>query len=237
MLRDRSRTTLPIALALTGGILGFGGLGACASPRTAAPAPASGPAAAAKSALITHVRVVDGTGAPARRASVRISAGRVAAVGDLAPLPGEDVVDGGDRVLAPGFIDTHSHADDGLAKDPGALGAVSQGITTVVVGQDGTSHSPLAEFFASLERAPVAVNVASYSGHNTLRQQAMGDDFRRHATPAEVAAMRDELAREMKAGALGLSTGLEYDPGIYSDRSEVLALAPAAAARGRAAST
>ena len=184
--------------------------------------------------LVVNVEVVDGTGAPARRASVRFAGDRIVAVGALRPEQGEGVVDGGGMVLAPGFIDTHSHADATLAEHPDALGAVSQGITTVIVGQDGSSPLPLGDTLARLDREPVAVNVAAYVGHNTVRARVMGKDFRRRATDREVLAMRALVGAEMKAGALGLSTGLEYDPGAFSQPAEVLALAREAAARGRA---
>ncbi len=184
--------------------------------------------------LIAGAQVIDGSGAPAVAAGVRVADGRIQAVGDLEPLATDRVVDARGMVLAPGFIDTHSHADAGadLADEPQAVAAVSQGITTVVVGQDGESPYPLAEFFGNLEAAPVAVNVASYAGHNTLRGRVLGDDFRRTADAAEVERMGELLERELAAGALGLSTGLEYDPGIYSDTAEVLALAHRTAAAG-----
>jgi N-acyl-D-amino-acid deacylase len=134
--------------------------------------------------------------------------------------------------LAPGFIDTHSHADADLFEHPDALAATSQGITTIVGGQDGDSAWPLKRYFKKLERHPAAVNVASYSGHGTLRSRVMGKDFRRAATPEEVADMEAMLRKDMEAGALGLATGLEYDPGIYSDPSEVVALARVASAYG-----
>jgi len=192
-----------------------------------------GPSATRRSGtFIVNVNLVDGTGAPARRADVRIEGHRITAVGELDPSPGEEVIDAGGLVLAPGFIDTHSHADGDLFDHPGALAAVSQGITTVVVGQDGESTFPLDDFFARLGRQPVAVNVASYAGHGTIRHRVMGDDYRRAATRREVRRMRRLLEQEMKAGALGLATGLEYDPGIYSDPEEVVALARVAAARG-----
>lgn len=184
------------------------------------------------SLLIEGARIVDGSGSPAYTADLRISSGRIAEIGSLDPRDGEAVLAANGRVLAPGFIDTHSHADDDLAGEPTALAAVSQGITTVVVGQDGGSPFPLTGFVAALEQHGSAVNVASYAGHNTLRDEVMGKDFARAATPEEVAAMRTLLEQELAAGALGLSTGLEYDPGIYSDRAEVIALAQAAAAAG-----
>jgi N-acyl-D-amino-acid deacylase len=160
---------------------------------------------------------------------VRVAGDTIVAVGALEPTAADSVVDGGGLALAPGFIDTHSHADGDLDTHRDALSAVSQGITTVIVGQDGGESMPLAQLFDSLTAHPVAVNLASYAGHNSIRAWVMGSDYRRHATSKEVDSMAVLLRREMGAGALGLSTGLEYDPGIYSDPSEVLALAQVAA--------
>src|SRR6185436_16991909 len=139
----------------------------------------------------------------------------IVGVGRLWIRPGEPVVDGGGLALVPGFIDTHSHADRGLRTGSDALGALSQGITTVVVGQDGSSEFPLQLFFDKMAQG-VPVNVASYVGHGTLRSRAMGTDYKREARRDEVTKMQLLLDEEMRAGALGLSTGLEYDPGIYS---------------------
>ena len=182
--------------------------------------------------LIVNARVLDGTGAAARATSVRIVRDRIVGIGSLRRAPADHVVDAGGLILAPGFIDTHSHHDRGLLQRRDALALVSQGVTTIVVGQDGGSRTPLAEFFAQLQTSPAAVNVASYVGHGTVRSAVMGDDFRRGATVAEVARMREIVETEMRAGALGLSTGLEYDPGIYSSRAEVLELARAVAGFG-----
>lgn len=181
---------------------------------------------------ITNVRIIDGTGAPAVLGAVRIVGDRIVAVGEVEPLRGDSVVDGGGLVLAPGFIDTHSHHAGGLRETPQALGAVSQGITTIVAGNDGSHPYPLRAALDSLASAAPAINVAFYAGHGTLRQAVMGDDFKRTATQAEVDSMAVLLQQEMDAGALGLSTGLEYDPGIYSDRGEVLALAKVSARNG-----
>ena len=190
------------------------------------------PALAAQDLLIRHAEIYDGTGAAPRRGDVRVRAGRIAAIGDLAPGPDESVVDAAGLALAPGFIDTHSHADEDLGDYPDALGAVSQGITTIVGGQDGSSPFPLAAFLAERERHPAAVNLAMYVGHGTLRDIVLGRDFGRVSTPEEVGRMKLLLRRELAAGALGLSTGLEYDPGIYSAPSEVIELARVTAAAG-----
>ena len=185
--------------------------------------------------LVRGALIVDGTGGPGFVGSVRVAGGGIAAVGgseELAPMDGEPVFDAEGLVLAPGFIDTHSHHDGGLLDELTALAAVSQGITTIVAGQDGGSRFPIADFFAALEATPAAVNVASYAGHGALRRQVMGDDFRREASDAEVEAMQALLETELASGVLGLSTGLEYDPGIYSSTDEVVALAMTAASSG-----
>ncbi|MBA2684531.1 MAG: D-aminoacylase [Gemmatimonadaceae bacterium] len=200
---------------------------ACAKP-VAAPAPE----ASAKGVLIVNARVIDGTGAPGRVTSVRVIGDRIADIGDLRQRTGETLVVGTGLVLAPGFIDDHSHADGDFFKLRDALADVSQGITTVVVGQDGGSPYPLADFFAHVEREPSAINVASYVGHGTVRDLVLGKDYKRVATLAEVLKMQALVTQEMNAGALGLSSGLEYDPGIYSDPSEVLALSKTAGSMG-----
>jgi N-acyl-D-amino-acid deacylase len=215
-----NHSVLPIAIVL----LGAAG---CHQPvRRSDTAPAA--------TLISNVSLLDGSGGPARTGSVRIVGDRIADVGPLTPHAGDHVMDGGGLTLAPGFIDTHSHADRSLIRGSDALGALSQGITTVVVGEDGSSPYPLTSFFDSLTRAGLPINVAAYVGHGTIRDHVMGADYKRHATAGEVARMKELLANEMRSGALGLSTGLEYDPGIYSARDEVVELAKvAAAAHGR----
>ena len=182
--------------------------------------------------LIRNAIVLDGTGAAGRRVEVRIVGDRIAEVGHLAAASSDRVVDARGLTLAPGFIDTHSHASRGLFDDRDALADVSQGITTVVVGQDGSSTYPLAEYLDRLRAEPAAVNVASYIGHGTIRRQVLGTDFKRTATAGEMEKMEEVLRSEMTAGVLGLSTGLEYDPGIYSSPSEVVALAKVAASAG-----
>lgn len=184
------------------------------------------------STLIVNARVIDGSGAPARSVSVRIDKDRIVAVGRLKPVRGEAIVDAKGLTLAPGFIDAHSHHDRQAEKTPDMTAVTAQGVTTIVVGQDGESALPLKPYFEQLARSPLAVNVASYTGHGSLRARAMGQDYKRPATQAEIARMQDDLAADLRAGSLGLSTGLEYDPGIYGTPEEVVALAKTAAAGG-----
>lgn len=182
--------------------------------------------------LITNVRIADGTGSPMFAGAVRILEGRIAEVGNLDASDADDVMDGRGLVLAPGFIDTHSHADDDIFDHPDALAVTSQGITTVVVGQDGGSPFPLRDFIERLDVSGSAVNVAAFAGHNTIRAAVMGDDYERAATDREVGAMRRLLRQELDAGALGLATGLEYEPGIHSETAEIISLARVVADAG-----
>ena len=190
------------------------------------------PSADPSSQLITDVIIIDGTGAARLEGSVRFMNAEIISVGDLEARPGERIIDGGGLVLAPGFIDTHSHVESELFEQPGALAAVSQGITTAIIGQDGDSPFPLLDFRFRLIENPAAINIASFSGHNSIRRHVMGKDFRRRPSNAEMSIMEQFLKEDLATGALGLSTGLEYDPGIYSDTAEVIALASVAASQG-----
>ena len=180
--------------------------------------------------IFSNPTLVDGSGEKAQKQDVLIVGGRIEAIGAFAEIPGDEKIDASGLVLAPGFIDSHSHHDSGLETNPHATAAISQGITTIVVGLDGSSSKMALPLKDSIERTPVAINVATYTGHGSLRSAVMGNDYRREASPSEVTAMSILLDRELAAGSLGLSTGLEYDPGIYSSTGEVIALAKVAAA-------
>lgn len=185
-----------------------------------------------KTQLIKNVSLVDGTGAPARIASLRIKDDRIWETGELLPFKNEPVFDGKGLTLAPGFIDTHSHHFSAADEDPTLLPALSQGITTIVIGQDGGSL-PMDTLSQRMERNPVAINAASYTGHTTLRLDAMGmGSFRRAATAAELEKMKSQLNAELEKGSLGLCTGLEYERAFYSNRNEVMELAKVTAAAG-----
>jgi len=197
--------------------------------------PAAGLASRAQVApsfLVANARLIDGTGAPARAASVRVVDGRIAEVGSLRPAAGERVVDAGGLVLAPGFIDPHNHSTDGLLTEPDAASQISQGITTLVVGQDGSSPWPIKDYLDRLRASPPTVNVLTAVGHATVRQVVMGEDYKRAARPDEVAKMEALVAQGMREGAVALSSGLEYEVGSYSTTDEVVALARVAGREG-----
>jgi N-acyl-D-amino-acid deacylase len=183
--------------------------------------------------LITNAQLIDGTGSDARRADVRVRGDSITAVADrLPPRPGERVIDAGGNVLAPGFIDMHSHADRGLDEMPDASTQVLQGITTAVVGQDGGSQLPIADFYAHIALLHPAINYATAVGHGTVRTRVLGDDFKRPATADEIDKMRVLVDQGMRDGAIGLSSGLEYDPGFYSKTDELVALGSVVAKYG-----
>lgn len=179
--------------------------------------------------LVTNVKIIDGTGAATKKGAVRISADQILEVGDLKAIKNETIINGKGLVLAPGFIDAHSHHLSDLQKKSAGLSTANQGITTIVIGQDGGSY-PMDSLEKDMKQIPVVANVASYTGHSSLREEVMGEnDVLRKATQAEVDKMKNILAAELSKGALGLSTGLEYEQAFYSSRDEVLQLAQVAA--------
>ena len=186
----------------------------------------------AQKVLIKNGIVVDGSGVKARPADVYIVGDTIAAVGRNVPRAADVVVDAGGKVVAPGFVDTHSHADGGLLESPDAETQIRQGITTSLVGQDGGSHLPLGSWFREVAAKRTAINIGSFVGHGTVRGKVMGDDYKRKSTPDETRKMQGLVAAEMRAGALGLSSGLEYEPGLYADTAEIIALAQVAGKMG-----
>jgi N-acyl-D-amino-acid deacylase len=168
--------------------------------------------------LIRNARVLDGTGNPWFPADIGIASGRIAAVGALGDARASRVIDAAGRYVAPGFIDIHSHADDGSSprggfRDPdpqrrAAPNLASQGITTVVVNQDGRSPWPIAEQRALIEKNGIGLNAMLLVGHGTVRRRAMADDVRRPARPDEIAKMREMIRQGLREGAVGLSAGL-----------------------------
>ncbi len=177
--------------------------------------------------------VIDGSGsAPFVTTAVLIRGGRIDAVGPRSIPRNAVIVDGTGLMLAPGFIDMHNHSGGGLEKDPSATTQVSQGITTVALGQDGGSELAVGAYLHKLEENPVAVNVLTFVGQATVRGVAMKGDTDRQATPEEIAAMTAMVDQAMREGAFGLSTGLEYEAAKKSSTEEVIALAKMTAPYG-----
>jgi N-acyl-D-amino-acid deacylase len=185
--------------------------------------------------LIRNGRVLDGTGNPWFPADVAVQNGRIVAIGKLPNAQAARVIDATGKFVSPGFIDIHSHADDGSSprggfRDPNparraAPNLVSQGITTVVVNQDGRSPWPLTEQRGLLEKNGIGPNAMLLVGHGTVRRRVMGDDVRRPARPDEITRMRVLIKEALQQGAVGMSAGLEYDPGRWSTTDEVVELA------------
>jgi N-acyl-D-aspartate/D-glutamate deacylase len=181
--------------------------------------------------LIKNVNIIDGTGLSPYPANLRIVNNRISDIGELTAFPNETVTDGNGKSLAPGFIDSHSHHGSGLTDDPSGVAVTSQGITTIIVGQDGGS-TPIESIINSIKESPKSVNIASYTGHASLREMVMKNDLYRNATKYEIDSMKVILNKEMNKGSLGLSTGLEYEAAFYSNRDEVVELSKLAANNG-----
>ena len=195
--------------------------------------------------LITNARIVDGTGGPSVTGSVAVRDGRIAGVGRVSGAAAR-TIDAGGHVLAPGFIDPHSHSDFSLLTDGNAESKIRQGVTTEVVGESGSvaPQKPTAErawsdftgYFSAIERGKTSVNLLSYVGLGQVREFVMGND-ERAPNPNELEQMSRLVADAMKQGAYGVATGLIYSPNAYAKTDELIALSrPASAAGGLYAS-
>ena len=197
--------------------------------------------------LIRQALIIDGSNTPGYVADVGLRDGRIETIGDLSAATAEHEIDANGRVLAPGFIDVHTHDDTVVIRQPQMLPKLSQGVTTVIVGNCGISASPVtlrgdppdpmnllgsasafvyprfSDYRAAVEEAHPAVNVAALIGHTALRSNHM-DDLHRTASADEIAAMRMQLQESLEAGALGLSTGLAYASAFNAETDEVLQL-------------
>ncbi|WP_050468373.1 N-acyl-D-amino-acid deacylase family protein [Herbaspirillum chlorophenolicum] len=198
--------------------------------------------------LIRNALVIDGTGADPVAADVAVTAGRIAAIGQLSGWQADTTIDATGRVLSPGFIDVHTHDDTNVIRTPEMFPKLSQGVTTVVVGNCGISAAPVslkgdppdpmnllgkseafhyptfASYVAAVNAAQPSINVAALVGHTALRNNHM-DRLDRAASEQEIAGMRAQLNEALEHGALGLSTGLAYGNAINAPTAEVLALA------------
>jgi N-acyl-D-amino-acid deacylase len=195
--------------------------------------------------VIRNGTVFDGLGGPGRELDVAMTNGSILAVGKRLAHHGSVEIDARGRVVAPGFIDIHSHGDGSLWSDPRAESLVRQGITTIVVGQDGSSRAPretsatdeagrlydrFADLWSAIETLRPSVNVASMIGLGTVRAVVIGGKDR-PATPDELARMTAMVRAAIADGACGASSGLEYTPGAFAPRDELIALCKPLAAR------
>ena len=171
---------------------------------------------------------MDGTGNPAFPADVAIRDGKIVAVGRIGSTTAPKTIDATGKLIVPGFVDLHSHAASGLASDEAqrrsAPNLVTQGITTVVLNSDGGGPWPLGEQRATLSRLGIGLNAVLMVGHNAIRRRALGDDYKRTATPEEIQRMKAMVREGMGDGAFGMTAGLEYVPGIWSDTEELVSL-------------
>ena len=181
--------------------------------------------------LITGGKVVDGAGNPWFYSDVAIRGDSIAAIGKLAGATARETIDARGLIVAPGFIDIHSHGRRGIFEVPTAENYLREGVTTMIEGPDGSSAVPLAPFLAKVSATPVSINVASFVGHGSIRSEVMGL-VNRHATPAEIAKMKELARTAMLDGAVGLSTGLFYVPGNFADTEEVIEIAKVVGAYG-----
>jgi N-acyl-D-amino-acid deacylase len=178
--------------------------------------------------LIRHGTIIDGTGRIGFSGDLAVRNGRIARVGQVEGVAKREI-DASGLVIAPGFIDVHTHAE-GILHAPEAENFVRMGVTTVVVGNCGTSELDVAGFFRALEQTNVSINVATLIGHNAVRSEVMGPSSMRPPTAEELARMKLRIEQAMKDGAVGFSTGLIYSPGKYAQTGEITELAKVAAA-------
>ncbi len=182
--------------------------------------------------------LVDGTGTPGVRHDLGIKGARIAAIGNLSEVTARRVINATNRIVCPGFIDMHTHSDSTLLQDGLAKSAVRQGATTHVVGNCGSSPTPVGapvethghkittygDYLQALKQSGTTINICGLVGHNSIRRAVMGDQNRK-PTPTEMRRMQDHVDEAMRSGAVGMSTGLVSPPGTYSETPEIVALA------------
>ncbi len=174
--------------------------------------------------VLRNARIIDGSGSPWYRGEVAIRGDFIVRIAPSISEPAGRVIDVGGEVIAPGFIDIHSHARRGIFEVPTAENYVRQGVTTLIEGPDGSSAVPLGPFLRRLETFPKSVNIGSFIGQGSIRA-AIINNVNRRPTAEELERMRDLVEQGMKDGAFGLSSGLFYVPGTFTSTEEVIELA------------
>lgn len=180
---------------------------------------------------IINGRIVDGTGNPWFYGSVAIRGGRIVAVGDVDARRAARIIDAAGKIVAPGFIDVHTHVEGNIFDNPTADNFLYMGVTTIITGNCGSSNTDIGGFLSRLEATGISLNVASLIGHGSVRRAVMGEQDR-EPTPEELDRMRQMVDRAMRDGAFGISTGLIYVPGTYAKTEEIVELAKVAARHG-----
>ena len=176
--------------------------------------------------LILNGKIIDGTGNSWYYGDVGIRSGKIVSIGKLSNAQAKRVIESNGLVVAPGFVDVHTHIEGGEFTTPTADNFIYDGVTSVVTGNCGGSSLEMAAYFRRLDSAKISINVASLIGHNTVRRAVMGD-LQRDPTADEQLKMEGLVEKAMKEGAVGMSTGLIYVPGTYSKTPEVVGLAKA----------
>ena len=176
--------------------------------------------------VIINARIIDGTGNPWFRGSIAIKDGRIAKVGRFDAANAKQTIDAKNMIVAPGFIDVHTHTED-IYDNPKAENFIRMGVTSLITGNCGGSELDIKQFLSRIKTKPLAVNIGTLVGHNTVRAKAMGLDDR-VPNAEEQAKMNALVEQAMKDGAVGFSTGLEYLPGMFAKTDEIVELAKVA---------
>src|SRR5436190_1328497 len=177
--------------------------------------------------IIKNGKIIDGTGNSWYYADIAIKDGKILLIQKQILSPARKIIDATGLVIAPGFIDVHTHIEGDELKNPTADNFIYDGVTTVIAGNCGASNIDLAKYFKWIDSLKLSINVGSLIGHNDVRKTVMGR-ANRDASETELVQMEKLVEQAMKDGAVGLSTGLIYIPGTYSKTSEVVRLAKVA---------
>ena len=174
--------------------------------------------------LITNGKIIDGTGNSWYYGNVAVKNGKIIAIGRQVNFIAKKVIDANGLIVAPGFIDVHTHLEGDEAKDPNATNFILDGVTTCITGNCGSSETDIYKYLRYIDSLKLSINVAALIGHNDVRKAVMGR-ANRDATPEEMQKMEAIVDKAMRDGAVGLSTGLIYIPGTYTKTSEIIGLA------------
>jgi N-acyl-D-amino-acid deacylase len=178
--------------------------------------------------LITNGKIIDGTGNNWYYGNIAMKDGKIFKIGRDVNFPAKKTIDAKGLIIAPGFIDVHTHLEGDEAKNPNATNFILDGVTTCITGNCGSSETDINKYFRFIDSLKLSINVAALIGHNDVRKAVMGR-ANRDASPAELQQMENIVDKAMRYGAVGLSTGLIYIPGTYTKTPEIVALAKVAA--------